>query len=172
MVHQSRRDVHRPSISSAFARSFPSLVDSAPAIASSASFVRCRRPRSSDFDFIAELLDLLRQERDVAGSLVIDITQKGLGSLEAGRTRGTGMAGRARSDLLAVANRHCRPDVPALAHLGFQFLDIEASIIAKAAAASSPALRDAVLRRLRQSGEHGVSVLAAQVTHEASLRQC
>ena len=60
------------------------------------------------------------------------------------------------------------PDVPA-SHLGFQFIDIDAGLIARSAAASNLSVREPARKLFREAGEHGVSVIAANVTQEREL---
>ena len=56
--------------------------------------------------------------------------------------------------------------MPALSHLGFQFIDIDAGLIARSAAASNLSVREPARKLFREAGEHGVSVIAANVTQE------
>ena len=123
----------------------------------------------SDEEFIARLLELLRQERDVAGGLVVDITQKGLASLEESGLEGLAWLAELGATFCMSHTDVAGPDIPALAHLGFQFIDIDAAIIARSAAASNLSVREPALKLFREAGEHGVSVIAANVTDEREL---
>jgi cyclic-di-GMP phosphodiesterase TipF (flagellum assembly factor) len=123
----------------------------------------------SDQDFIARLLDLIRQERDVAGGLVVDITQKGLASLEESGLEGLAWLAELGATFSMSHTDVAGPDIPALFHLGFQFIDIDAGIIARAATASNLSVREPALKLFRDAGEHGVSVIAANVAGEREL---
>src|SRR5262245_6445492 len=123
----------------------------------------------SDDEFIARLLDLLRAERDVAGGLVVDITQKGLGSLEERGLEGLAWLAELGATFCMSHTDVAGPDIPALAHLGFQFIDIDAAIITRSAEASNLSVREPALKLFREAGEHGVSVIAANVTDEREL---
>jgi EAL domain-containing protein (putative c-di-GMP-specific phosphodiesterase class I) len=123
----------------------------------------------SDEEFIARLLELLRQERDVAGGLVVDITQKGLASLEESGLEGLAWLAELGATFCMSHTDVAGPDIPALAHLGFQFIDIDAAIIARSAAASNLSVREPALKLFREAGEHGVSVIAANVADEREL---
>jgi EAL domain-containing protein (putative c-di-GMP-specific phosphodiesterase class I) len=123
----------------------------------------------SDEDFIARLLALIRQERDVAGGLVVDITQKGLASLEESGLEGLAWLAELGATFSMSQTDVAGPDIPALSHLGFQFIDIDAGIIARAATASNLSVREPALKLFREAGEHGVSVIAANVAGEREL---
>lgn len=123
----------------------------------------------SDEEFIARLLDLIRQERDVAGGLVVDITQKGLATLEESGLEGLAWLAELGAAFSMSQTDVAGPDIPALSHLGFQFIDIDAGIIARAATASNLSVREPALRLFREAGEHGVSVIAANVAGEREL---
>jgi EAL domain-containing protein (putative c-di-GMP-specific phosphodiesterase class I) len=123
----------------------------------------------SDEDFIARLLALLRQERDVAGGLVVDITQKGLASLEESGLEGLAWLAELGATFSMSQTDVAGPDVPALSHLGFQFIDIDAGIIARAATASNLSVREPALKLFRDAGDRGVSVIAANVAGEREL---
>ena len=123
----------------------------------------------SDQELIARLLDLIRQERDVAGGLVVDITQKGLATLEESGLEGLAWLAELGAAFSMSQTDVAGPDIPALSHLGFQFIDIDAGIIARAATASNLSVREPALRLFREAGEHGVSVIAANVAGEREL---
>jgi cyclic-di-GMP phosphodiesterase TipF (flagellum assembly factor) len=123
----------------------------------------------SDEDFIARLLDLLRQERDVAGGLVVDITQKGLASLEESGLEGLAWLAELGATFSMSHTDVAGPDIPALSHLGFQFIDIDAGIIARASTASNLSVREPALKLFREAAEHGVSVIAANVAGERDV---
>jgi EAL domain-containing protein (putative c-di-GMP-specific phosphodiesterase class I) len=123
----------------------------------------------SDEEFIARLLELLGQERDVAGGLVVDITQKGLASLEESGLEGLAWLAELGATFCMSHTDVAGPDVPALSHLGFQFIDIDAGIIARSAAASNLSVREPALKLFREAGEHGVSVIAANVAEEREI---
>src|SRR5262245_1454903 len=123
----------------------------------------------SDEEFIARLLELLREERDVAGGLVVDITQKGLGSLEESGLEGLAWLAELGATFCMSHTDVAGPDIPALSHLGFQFIDIDAALIARSAAASNLSVREPALKLFREAGEHGVSVIAANVAQEREL---
>ena len=122
----------------------------------------------SDEEFIARLLELLRQEHDVAGGLVVDITQKGLASLAESGLEGLAWLAELGATFCMSQTDVAGPDVPALSHLGFQFIDIDAGLIARSAAASNSP-REPARKLFREAGEHGVSVIAANVTQEREL---
>ena len=123
----------------------------------------------SDEEFIARLLDLLREERDVAGGLVVDITQKGLASLEERGLEGLAWLAELGATFCMSHTDVAGPDIPSLAHLGFQFIDIDAAIITRSAMASNLSVREPALKLFHEAGQHGVSVIAANVTQEHEL---
>ncbi|MET0482375.1 MAG: EAL domain-containing protein [Aestuariivirgaceae bacterium] len=123
----------------------------------------------SDDAFIARLLELLREERDVAGGLVVDITQKGLASLEERGLEGLAWLAELGATFCMSHTDVAGPDIPALAHLGFQFIDIDAAIITRSARASNLSVREPALKLFHEAGQHGVSVIAANLTQDHQL---
>lgn len=119
---------------------------------------------SSD-QFRQALLDFVEANSDIAGSLVIEVSQRTLGQLTAKGTEGLAYLARLGATFSLTETHKRLPDLTSLTNLGFSFMDIDADALAEIAESEGSADSAAILRAV----DKGLSVIVANVTTRDQL---
>jgi EAL domain-containing protein (putative c-di-GMP-specific phosphodiesterase class I) len=130
---------------------------------------RASGPALADPAFVRRLTGLFGRDPDSLASLVLDIDQATLASLDTEGLQGLAWIGEHGAQFCLSGADTASPDVPALARLRFSYIDLDAGRIAAAAQIRSTTDRYAATQLFRSAARHGVAVIASGVSDEATL---
>ena len=118
-----------------------------------------------DESFLTRLVEFVEANKDIAGSLVIDISQEALGRLDEAGQKGLAYLAQMGATFCLSSCQLNVPDLEALAALGFAFIDTDVhQIIDARRCAPCPATE-----MLGSARRLGMSLIAARVEQENEL---
>lgn len=119
----------------------------------------------ADNGFLGRLVRFLRRNEDVAGKLVIEISQADLARLTPVGMRGLAWLAQLGATFSLAAASPQGPDLAALRELGFQFVDLDI----RALPGDNRARLDALTAFAAEAGRHELTVMAGPVADGADL---
>ena len=119
----------------------------------------------ADETFLNRLVDFVEHNKDIAGSLVVDISQSALGQLDEAGQKGLAYLAQMGATFCLSDCRLNVPDLDALAALGFGFIDANVQLIIDARR-SAPCPASEMIGSAQRLG---MSLIAADVEKENEL---